>query len=58
MKIKLLGTEMLAQCPDCQAIKMLTNNKYYPYVWKMSIATFPKLSKEQCLTCLEKATKK
>jgi len=58
MKIKLVGTEMMAQCPDCQAIKMNTNNKYMPYAWQMSIATFPKLPVEQCLTCKQKASKK
>lgn len=56
MKTKLVGSEMLAQCPDCQAIKMKTNNKYMPYAQQQTFVEFPKLPKEQCLGCKENKT--
>lgn len=51
MKIKPLGTEMLAQCPTCKAIKMKTNNKNQPFAWQQTFVEFPKLPKEQCYPC-------
>lgn len=54
MKVKILGTEMLAQCQVCSAIKMKTNNKYQPFVWQQTFVEFPKLPKETCLSCLRK----
>jgi len=54
MKVKIVGTEMVAQCPICKAIKMKTNNKYMPYAYQQTFVEFPKLPVEKCLTCLKK----
>ena len=51
MRVKIIGEKMLAQCPNCKAIKMEVNEKYCKERWQQSIAEFNSLKKELCYGC-------
>ena len=51
MKVKIIGEKMLAQCPQCRAIKMEVHEKHRKEYWQKSIAVFTNLNKELCHGC-------
>lgn len=58
MKVKILGEKMLAQCPDCLAVKMETNNSYSKIIWQKTFVKFPSLPEEKCYPCQINVSKK
>lgn len=51
MRSKLLAGEMLSQCPTCNAVEVLTDEKRKMSRYQQSICDLPSLPKKECWSC-------
>jgi hypothetical protein len=54
MRSKLLAGEMLSQCPTCNAVEVLTDEKSKRTNYQQSICDLPSLTKKICWSCKSK----
>lgn len=54
MRSKLLAGEMLSQCPTCNAVEVLTDEKSKRTNYQQSICNLPSLTKKICWSCKAK----